>query len=146
MKKRAPSIPSVAQQAREGMESLDKWAEGKTRLRVTLATRDGKRTTFRATRDELQAQLKRAQDLKAIRAGMNLSQPGFAHLIRSTPPTVRQWEQGRRAIPEPILTLAKLAREMPAVRKRLEAMAGPAAAPATAAASGTQKRAAMGRA
>jgi hypothetical protein len=50
--------PSIADQAQQGIASLDKWAKGESRLRVTMATRDGKRTTFRATRDELQAKLK----------------------------------------------------------------------------------------
>lgn len=137
------TIPSAAEQASQGIASMDKWTEGKTRFRVTMATRDGKRTTFKATRAELSAKIEQAQTLKAIRSDLHLSQTGFARLLQAGASAVKQWEQGRRSIPAPVLALAELAR-LPIVRQRLETMAGPIRAPAVraTAAAGTQKRAA----
>ena len=136
MKKRTPSI---VEQARQGIAALDKWAKGETRFRVTMAAKDGTRTTFRATRDELNAKIKRAESFKKIRAEMDLSQPEIAQLLHVGPGTVKGWEIARRAIPENVMVLATLAKEMPAVRKRLEAMT--LGAPPSMPAGGAQKRA-----
>lgn len=131
-------IPSIAEQARAGGADFEGWARGDTRLRTTIATKDGRRSTAYLTRVELEAKLQRAQAFKAIRAELELSQPKFARLLHAGPAAVQQWESGRRSIPAPVFALAELAREMPAVRKRLEATAAPMARPAT---TGTQKRA-----
>lgn len=134
MKKR---IPSVAVQARKGVAELDKWAKGETRFRITLATKDGSRNTFQATRDELKEKLGRADFLKSIRTELKLSQPGFARLLHTGVSALRQWEQGRRAIPDPVLALADIARAIPKARKRLES----AMVPMVPTAGGSQKRA-----
>lgn len=132
-------IPSIAEQARQVAAELSGWVRGETRLRTTIATKGGGRTIAHATRPELEAKLQRAKALQAIRADLGMSQPSFAHLIQSTPPAVRQWEQGRRAIPNTVFALAELARAMPAVRKRLEAMTASASGAAKVA--GSRKRA-----
>jgi DNA-binding transcriptional regulator YiaG len=116
-------IPSIQEQARKGAEALGKWAKGETRFKATMVYADGSRSTSHVTRDELETKLQRAQAFKAIRADMELSQPQFARLLHAGSAAVQQWEQGRRSIPEPVLALAELARDIPAARKQLEATA-----------------------
>lgn len=80
---------------------------------------DGSRHVENLTRAEFDAKLKRIDTFRSIRDQLELSQPGFANLLHSTPAAVRQWEQGRRTIPDPILLLAQLAQD-PKVRMRME--------------------------
>lgn len=136
-------IPSIAEQVKAAGESFGKWGRGEKRLRTTIATRDGARSTFSATRPELEAKLKEAENFKGMRAGLGLSQPQFAQLIQATAAAVKQWETGRRAIPRPVQALAELVLTVPEARKHLEAhnsglSANARSATATA---GTRKRA-----
>jgi putative transcriptional regulator len=48
-------------------------------------------------------------DVKAIRAGLELSQPEFAMMIGVSVATLRNWEQGRRVPEGPALTLLRVA-------------------------------------
>jgi|GEM_PF-3325782 len=114
-------IPSIADQVKAS--GLDGWARGETRLRTTIVSRDGASHTARMTRPELEEKQLQAKAFQGIRASLDLTQPDFARLIHATPAAVRQWEQARRAIPAPVLALAELARDIPAVRARLEATA-----------------------
>jgi DNA-binding transcriptional regulator YiaG len=132
-------IPSIEEQARKEAESLRGWAKGETRFKATLVYADGSRSTAHVTRDELDAKLKRAQASKGIRADLELSQSQFARLLHAGAAAVQQWEQGRRAIPDPVFALAELARDIPQARRRLEATA--AAMVRATASVGTQKRA-----
>ncbi len=120
-------VPSIEEQARKGAESLRDWAKGKTRFKATMVYADGSRSTTHVTRDELEAKLQRAQAFKNIRADLELSQPQFARLLHAGASAVQQWEQGRRAIPDPVFALAEIARDIPQARRRLEATAAPLA-------------------
>jgi DNA-binding transcriptional regulator YiaG len=131
-------IPSIEEQARKGTESLRNWTKGKTRFKATMVYADGSHSTAHVTRDELEAKLQRAQAFKGIRADLELSQSQFARLLHAGAAAVQQWEQGRRAIPDPVLALAELARDIPQARRRLEATAVPMA---RITGGGTQKRA-----
>ena len=133
-------IPSIEEQARKGAASLKDWAKGKTRFKATMVYADGSRTTAHVTRDELESKLQRAQAFKGIRADMELSQSQFARLLHAGSAAVQQWEQGRRAIPDPVFALAEIARDIPQARRRLESTAVPMA---RASAGGTQKRATL---
>ncbi len=131
-------IPSIEDQARKGATSLKDWAKGKTRFKATMVYADGSRSTTHVTKDELEVKLQRAQAFKGIRADMDLSQSQFARLLHAGSSAVQQWEQGRRAIPDPVFALAEIARDIPQARRRLEATAAPMI---PSIGGGTQKRA-----
>lgn len=64
-------------------------------------------------------QLKRLEAFKRIREHLGLSQAGMAAALQVSKRTVESWEGRRREIPEPMMVLAELLRDLPAVRKRL---------------------------
>lgn len=74
-----------------------------------------------ASRVDLDERRRRVDAIKNIRSVMGLSQPEFAKLMHVGTATLRNWEYGRRMIPEAMLILAELLRDMPAVRKPLMA-------------------------
>ncbi len=119
--KTKPKLPTVAEQARQGVKDLDDWTKGKTKFRATLVGKDGSRSTSLVTRNELNAKIKASIEMKAIRADLKLSQPEFASLMRVAPATVKSWEIARRQVPATALALAQLAHDMPSVRRRLYA-------------------------
>jgi DNA-binding transcriptional regulator YiaG len=113
--------PSIGDQLAAAAPALKAWGRGEMRLRTTIATKDGGRHTEDLTRAELDAKRAAAEAFRNIRAELGVSQPLFASLLRSTPAAVRQWEQGRRKIPDPVLALAQLVRD-PVVRAKLETL------------------------
>ncbi len=132
---KAKKFPSIAEQVREGAADLDGWIRGDTRFRVTIAGKDGSRSTFNATHAELEEiKTHRAVALKKIRSAMHMSQSGFARLLHVATGTLKGWEIARRAVPEHVYRLAELARDIPAARKYLEATAS----------DGTEKRKPIG--
>ncbi|MDB5046985.1 MAG: hypothetical protein JWO30_56 [Fibrobacteres bacterium] len=64
-------------------------------------------------------QIKRVDAFKSIRNELHLSQAGMAEALQVSKRTVESWEGRKREIPEPMLVLAELLRDVPAVRKRL---------------------------
>lgn len=67
----------------------------------------------------------RPADVKAIRAGLDLSQPDFALMIGVSVATLRNWEQGRRTPEGPALALLRVAAVEPkAVARALEGLRG----------------------
>lgn len=110
--------PSIGDQLAAAAPALKAWGRGEMRLRTTIANKDGGRHTESLTRAELDAKREAAEVFRTIRAELDVSQPLFASILHSTPAAVRQWEQGRRKIPDPVLALAQLARD-PDVRAKL---------------------------
>jgi DNA-binding transcriptional regulator YiaG len=114
--KKNPGKPSrysdLAQELRE-------WKSGKRKLRTTLLDDGGGRTVFRASAPELDERERRAIAFKKIRIDLALSQPEMAKAMHVGTGTVRNWEYERRMVPEAMLILAELLRDLPAVRKRL---------------------------
>lgn len=64
-------------------------------------------------------QLKRIEAFKRIREHLDLSQAAMAAALQVSKRTVESWEGHRREIPEPMMVLAELLRDLPAVRRRL---------------------------
>ena len=64
-------------------------------------------------------QLHRVEAFKKIREGLGQSQSGMAGVLQVSKRTIESWEARRREIPEPIMVLCELLRDLPAVRKRL---------------------------
>jgi DNA-binding transcriptional regulator YiaG len=120
-------------------EELDAWNKGTIRFRTTFTGQDGSRHVEQLTRSEFDAKMKRIETFRSIRDNLELSQPGFANLLHSTPAAVRQWEQGRRTIPDPILLLAQLAQD-PKVRMRMESFSVAEPEPEYGAESGKSKK------
>ena len=54
-----------------------------------------------------------AQDVQAIREGMDLSQAAFAALLGVSPRTLQDWEQGRRQPTGPARSLLRIADRHP---------------------------------
>jgi DNA-binding transcriptional regulator YiaG len=95
------------------------WAAGRKKLRTTLIDEGGGRTFFRASGPELKERQARVEGFKKIRADLGLSQPAMAAALHIGVGTLRNWEYGRREIPEVAWVLAQLLHDVPAVRKRL---------------------------
>lgn len=102
-------------------KELEDWKSGKKKLKTTLIDGAGGRTVLYASRPELDERRRRTEAFKKIRLGLDLSQPEMAKAMHVGTATVRNWEYGRRMIPEAMLILAELLRDMPAVRRRLMA-------------------------
>ena len=132
-------ISTLSSQLREAGDSFDSWNKGTLRLRTTIMAQDGSRHVEHLTRPEYDAKMKRIETFRGIRDNLELSQPGFANLLHSTPAAVRQWEQGRRTIPDPILLLAQLAQD-PKVRMRMESFSLAEPEPEYSAESGKSKK------
>lgn len=113
---------SIAEQIRQGKESVVKWKRGELKLRTTVVDSDGKRATSMMTRNDLEARRKKAELIRSLRAQVGMSQPEFAKLIHVGSDALKQWETTRRAVPEHVLALASLAVSMPSVRTRLASM------------------------
>lgn len=101
--------------AQEGMD----WAAGKKQLRITSLDEKGERTVFRASGPELKDRQARMKGFKKVRLDLGLSQPSMADAIHVAVGTLRNWEYGRREIPEVAWLLVQLLHDLPAVRKRL---------------------------
>lgn len=97
------------------------WKAGKKKLKATLLDEAGGRTVIHASEPELNERVQRSEAFKKIRSDLKLSQPEMAKAMHVTTGAVRSWEYGRRLIPEAMLILAELLRDMPAVRRRLMA-------------------------
>jgi putative transcriptional regulator len=58
-------------------------------------------------------------DVRAVRAGLGLSQAGFAAMFRVSVATVRNWEQGRRRPEGPARVLLRVIEREPEVVRRV---------------------------
>jgi DNA-binding transcriptional regulator YiaG len=113
MKKEARNrYAGLAQEAKD-------WAAGRKQLRTTLIDKAGGRTVFRASGPELKARQARMEGFKKMRVDLGLSQPAMADALHVGVGTLRNWEYGRREIPDVAWVLAQLLHDLPAVRKRL---------------------------
>jgi putative transcriptional regulator len=79
----------------------------------------------------------RAEDVKAIRAGLNKSQAEFALMIGVSVSTLQNWEQGRRQPEGPARALLRVAAANPAA---VAAALDPGQAASRAAAGGSRRR------
>jgi len=118
--------PTIIDQLTGGSAALDAWGRGDARLRTTIVSKDGRRHTQDMNRAELDARRARVEAFKEIRTKLEFSQPQFAGLLHASPAAVRQWEQGRREIPDYILALADLTQD-PKNRARLKTFVTPTA-------------------
>jgi DNA-binding transcriptional regulator YiaG len=104
------------------VHDLKDFKAGKKKLKTTLIDKGGIRTVIHASSPELEVRAQRTNAFIKIRSDLNLSQPAMAAALHISPATVRNWEYGRRLIPEAMLILAELIRDVPAVRRRLMAV------------------------
>jgi DNA-binding transcriptional regulator YiaG len=102
-------------------KEFEDWKVGKKKLKTTVYDKAGGRTVLSLTGPELDERERRTKAFKKIREGLALSQPEMAAAMHVGVGTIRNWEYGRRLIPEALLILAELLRDVPAVRKRLMA-------------------------
>ena len=100
-------------------KEMGDWKAGKKALRTTIVDEAGGVTVLHATGPELDKRQQRTEAFKKIRVEIGLSQPAMAKALHIGTATVRNWEYSRRMIPEAMLILAELLRDVPAVRKRL---------------------------
>lgn len=101
----------------------------KTEKRIQKDFKEGKYREVALTKKERQEiqeaaantlrQVKRVEAFKKIRDSLDLSQAGMAAALQVSKRTVESWESLRREIPEPMMVLAELLRDLPAVRRRL---------------------------
>ncbi|MDQ3003465.1 MAG: helix-turn-helix domain-containing protein [Fibrobacterota bacterium] len=77
------------------------------------------RTEIRKAASHAGELLPRRQAFYDIRKGRGMTQGEMAKALKVSIRTVQSWEIGAREIPEPMLILAELLRDVPAVRKRL---------------------------
>ncbi len=112
-------LPSIVQQVREAGNDFKAWGNGKKKLRTTIMSADGSRTTSHFTRDEMDEKLKNADLIRTIRSDLKMSQPEFAKLMKVAPATVKSWEISKRNVPPIAIALAQLAHDMPSVRRWL---------------------------
>lgn len=104
----------------EGLgNEIDEYLAGKTKWRTTLIDDEGVRTVFWASGPDLKERRARTESLKKLRDELDLSQPEMAKAIGVGLGTLRNWEYGRRKIPNTAMILMKLLHDLPAVRKRL---------------------------
>jgi DNA-binding transcriptional regulator YiaG len=99
-------------------EHVKDWAAGKIKFKASVLEKEGSRTQWNESGPENKARKERLIRFKAIRADLGLSQSGMAAVLHVATKTLQGWEIGK-PIPEPVLILAELIHDMPAVRKRL---------------------------
>lgn len=100
-------------------EEIKGWKSGTKKLKTTILDEGGGRTEVHASGPELDLRSERAVAFKKIRVDLKMSQPEMAKAMHVGTAAVRNWEYGRRLIPEAMLILAELLRDVPAVRRRL---------------------------
>jgi putative transcriptional regulator len=93
----------------EGFDALQARREGKITLRTT--------TVKRKPTPEVSA-----QDLIALREKLHLSRSVFAHVLRTNPRTLENWEQGRAKPNAQAALLIRMVSKFPDTVKRLEAV------------------------
>jgi len=67
---------------------------------------------------EALARMRRAPDVKALRARLDMTQEQFAHAYRLPLGTVRDWEQGRTRPDAPALALLAVIEREPDIARR----------------------------
>jgi DNA-binding XRE family transcriptional regulator len=100
------------------LDEVKDWKAGKIRWKTTLLEKDGTRTVFEESLPESRKREANSVLLKSIRAELDLTQAEMAKALHVSPRSIQGWEIGR-PIPEPVLVLAELLHDVPAVRKRL---------------------------
>lgn len=100
------------------LNEVKDWKSGKARWKTTLLEKDGTRTVFEESLPESRKREANSALLKSIRAELDLTQAEMAKALHVSPRSIQGWEIGR-PIPEPVLVLAELLHDFPAVRKRL---------------------------
>jgi DNA-binding transcriptional regulator YiaG len=95
------------------------WKAGTKKLRTTVSVGKSERVAFRASEPELKTRLVRMTEFKKLRDGLGLSQIEMAEALHVNFRTLQGWEIGKSSVPDPVLILAELLHDLPAVRKRL---------------------------
>lgn len=111
-------IPTVSEQLEMVAKDIKDWKAGKAKLKTTLLEKDGTRTIWHESLPEEKMRRARQATLQAIRADLALSQSQMAAGLRIATKTLQGYEIGK-PVPDSILVLAELLRDLPAVRKRL---------------------------
>ena len=84
--------------------------------------REGKITLKRVTLNPLEVPEIAPQELRNLRAQLQLSRAVFAHAIRTNPRTVESWEQGRTKPNSHAALLIKLVEKFPETLNHLRAV------------------------
>lgn len=93
----------------EGFDALKEERAGKRTLRTTKV----------ASTSVMEVS---ADEVKAVRLGLNWSQPVFAHRLNTNTKTLQNWEQGRAKPNAQASLLIKMIERFPDMAKRLEAL------------------------
>jgi len=104
------------------MKKRDLFAELTEGFGALKEAREGKRT-LRTTRVQSEPVTKvTAQEVKAVRESLNLSQPVFAHRLRTNTRTLQNWEQGRARPNAQASLLIRMIGRFPDTAERLESV------------------------
>lgn len=104
------------------MKKHDLFAELMQGVDEMAAHREGKITLRQTTLEELPAPEVSAQEIVALRDKLHMSQTVFARRIRTSPSTLRNWEQDKSKPNAQAALLIKLVEKFPDMVDRLSAV------------------------
>jgi DNA-binding transcriptional regulator YiaG len=100
-------------------QDWDDFKAGRVKFRTwRIDTRTHKRTmSFKGIEDLRHEKATKLKELRSKELGLSQSQ--LAQAIHVSPRTLQGWEIGRSLVPEPVLLLLQLMKDVPAIRRRL---------------------------
>lgn len=101
------------------MKKRDLFAEMMQGVEEMTAHREGKITLRQYVADEKPVPVVTAQEIVALRKKLRMSQAVFAKRIRTSPDTLRNWEQGKSNPNTQAALLIKLVKQFPDTADRL---------------------------
>ncbi|BBP74831.1 transcriptional regulator [Pseudomonas gingeri NCPPB 3146 = LMG 5327] len=104
------------------MKKRDLFAELMQGVTEMAEHREGKITLRHCELEELPPPVVTAQEIVALREKLHMSQPVFAHRIRTSPDTLKNWEQAKSRPNAQAALLIKLVERFPDMIERLRAV------------------------
>lgn len=100
-------------------QDWDDFKAGRAKFRTwRIDAKTHKRTmAFKGIEDFRHEKAIRLKDLRSKELGLSQSQ--LAQAIHVSPRTLQGWEIGRSLVPEPVLLLLQLMKDIPAIKRRL---------------------------
>lgn len=104
------------------MKKRDLFAEMMQGIGEMAAQREGKITLRQYEAEDLPAPEVSAQEIVMLREKLHMSQPVFARQIRTSPDTLKNWEQSKSKPNAQAALLIKLVQRFPDMVERLKAV------------------------
>ena len=100
-------------------QDWDDFKAGRVKFRTwRIDPKTHKRTmSFKGIQDIRHEKASKLKDLRSKELGLSQSQ--LAQAIHVSPRTLQGWEIGRSLVPEPVLLLLQLMKDIPAIKRRL---------------------------